>query len=158
ELIAQEHRVTGNIEGYVKSRAQSAGGQCPLLHEGCLNIRQRGIVSLESYFDNLLTEEHTQLATVRAEQAVVTQRTGEIKKYVEWLGKLGTYSERRDNYASELQRIAIDIARLEREITDLTEEVDALKQLPTLIEEAQQANQESKAASERVRGLSGLHN
>ncbi|HCI81841.1 MAG TPA: hypothetical protein DHW02_19370, partial [Ktedonobacter sp.] len=157
ELIAQEHLVRGNIDGYVKSRSQSAGGQCPLLHEGCLNIRQRGIVSLESYFDGLLTKEHEQLDTVRAEQAVITQRENEIKKYVDWFNKLGTYSERRDNYAVDIQRLAIDIARLEREIRDVHEEVNALSQLPALIEEAQRSNQESKDASQRVRELPGLH-
>ena len=51
QLSAQQHRLEGNIEGYVKSRKLSAGGQCPLLHQPCLNIKQDGIVSLESYFD-----------------------------------------------------------------------------------------------------------
>jgi len=49
ELTARQNRLEGNIEGYVKSRSQSAGGQCPLLHETCLNIKGRGLVSLESY-------------------------------------------------------------------------------------------------------------
>src|SRR5260221_157547 len=58
QLSAQQHRLEGNIEGYMKSRRQSAGGQCPLLNQPCLNIIQLGMVSLESYFDGLLAGEH----------------------------------------------------------------------------------------------------
>ena len=50
QLSAQQHRLEGNIEGYVRSRKLSAGGQCPLLHQPCLNIKQDGIVSLEIVF------------------------------------------------------------------------------------------------------------
>ena len=42
QLSAQQHRLEGNIEGFMKSRKLSAGGQCPLLHEPCLNIQTEG--------------------------------------------------------------------------------------------------------------------
>jgi exonuclease SbcC len=74
ELIAKKNRLEGNIEGYLKSRAQSAGGQCPLLNEACLNIRQRGMASLESYFDGLLATEHAQLDLIAQQQLTVELR------------------------------------------------------------------------------------
>ena len=51
QLSAQQHRLEGNIEGFVRSRKLSAGGQCPLLNQPCLNIQKKGIISLELHFD-----------------------------------------------------------------------------------------------------------
>ncbi len=105
QLSAQVYRLEGNIEGYEKSRAQSAGGQCPLLHESCLNIKRLGIVSLESYFENLLTDEQAQLTGIRQQQDTLMEQMGQIKKYADALNKLGQYVERRDMYA---ERFASD--------------------------------------------------
>src|SRR5579875_1381345 len=91
QLDNQKSRLQGNIEAYMDSRAQSAGGQCPLLHESCLNIKQRGIASLESYFDNLLAEEQAQMAEVCKQQNAITERMGQIKKYAEALSKRDQY-------------------------------------------------------------------
>ncbi|GAC1398728.1 MAG: hypothetical protein NVSMB49_07300 [Ktedonobacteraceae bacterium] len=157
ELTARQNRLEGNIEGYVKSRAQSAGGQCPLLHETCLNIKGRGLLSLESYFDSLLTVEHAELETVLQQQQHVTQHEQQIKKHVEALDKLGLYTERRDNHVEQLQSIAIQITRFEREIESLTEELDALKTLDQKMSEAKQGYDESKDADKQVRNLSGLY-
>ncbi len=112
QLSALLYRLEGNIEGYAKSRAQSAGGQCPLLHESCLNIKRLGIVSLESYFENLLTDEHAQLTGIRQQQQQLTEQMGQIKKYADALSKLGQYIERRDMHAEHLQRMANEIASL----------------------------------------------
>src|SRR5262249_51050581 len=49
-LENQRHHLRGNIESYTDSRNRSAGGQCPLLHQACLNIQQQGQLSLEAYF------------------------------------------------------------------------------------------------------------
>ncbi len=157
ELTARQNRLEGNIEGYVKSRAQSAGGQCPLLHETCLNIKGRGLVSLESYFDSLLTVEHAELETVLQQQQQVTQREQEIKKYIEALDKLGLYTERRDNHVEQLQSIAIQITRFERDVEGLTEELDALKTLDQKMSEAKKGYDESKDADKQVRDLPGFY-
>ncbi len=156
-LIAQQNRLEGNIEGYAKSRAQSAGGQCPLLHETCLNIKGRGIVSLESYFDGLLTEEHARLAVVQQEQEAVIKREQQIEKYVEWLSKLGQWTDRRDSQAEQLQRIAIDITKLERDTASLAQDLDDLKLVEQQIGEAKKAYAESKDADLKVRELPGLY-
>ncbi len=50
QVSAERHYLEGNINGYRKSRKQSAGGLCPFLGEQCLNIKQRGEESLEVLF------------------------------------------------------------------------------------------------------------
>ena len=157
QLTVQKSRLEGNIEGYAKSRAQSAGGQCPLLHEGCLNIKQRGTASLEAYFESLLKEEQTQVATVQQQQTTVTERMGQIKKFADALNKLGQYIERRDGLAEQLRRIALDLTRLERDVSTLTEELEALKQIDQQVSATEAAYAESKKADVRARELAGLH-
>ena len=157
ELTARQNRLEGNIEGYVKSRAQSAGGQCPLLHETCLNIKGRGLVSLESYFDGLLTTEHAELESVLQRQQSVSQREQDIKKYVKDLDTLGVHVERRDNAADQLQNIAFQITKLERDIESLTAEMNALAGLDTKMSELKKGYEESKDADNQVRSLPGLY-
>ncbi|HEY4034804.1 MAG TPA: SMC family ATPase [Ktedonobacteraceae bacterium] len=157
QLSTQLHRLEGNIEGYVKSRAQSAGGQCPLLKETCLNIKQRGIVSLESYFDGLLSTEHVEVERLRQQQTTISERMGQIKKYADALNKIGQYTERRDTLAEQLQRHATEITRTEHDIANLTQDLEALKQVEQRMSEAEAAYNESKSADTKVRELSGLY-
>jgi exonuclease SbcC len=157
QLSAQCHRLEGNIEAYTNSRAQSAGGQCPLLQETCLNIKKRGLVSLEFYFDGLLQEEHTQLVTVQQQQSALTEQMGKIKKYFDALNKLGQYINERDTRAEQLQRIALDITRLERDSANLAQDMEALKQVEQQISGAEIAYNESKQADNQVRELTGLY-
>ncbi|MBO0782571.1 MAG: hypothetical protein J2P37_27465, partial [Ktedonobacteraceae bacterium] len=158
ELAAKKYWLEGNIEGYQKSREQSAGGQCPLLHESCLNIKQRGMASLEFYFDNLLQEDHAQLALVSQQQGTVSERMNQVKKYADALNDLGKYVERRDGLAAQLQSIAIDLSRLEHEITTLQQDLAMLDQIEQRVREAEAACNESKQADAKVRKLDGLRN
>ncbi len=157
QLSTQLHRLEGNIEGYVKSRAQSAGGQCPLLKETCLNIKQRGIASLESYFDGLLSTEHTEAERLRQQQATLIEHINQIKKYADALNKIDQYIERRDTLTEQLQRHAIEITRLEHDIANLTQDLEALEQVEQRMSEAEAAYNESKSADTKVRDLSGLY-
>jgi exonuclease SbcC len=156
QLSAQQHRLEGNIEGYMKSRRLSAGGQCPLLHQPCLNIKQIGIVSLESYFDGLLTQEHAQLADLGQQLVVVNDRVSYVRKYADELGKLGQYVDRRDSHVDRLRGVALDITRLEREVTDLGNELEKLKLLDQQIVRAKSERDESEKADQQVRELAGL--
>ncbi len=156
KLTAQQNRLEGNIEGYAKSRAQSAGGQCPLLNESCLNIKQRGLVSLESYFEGLLEQEHAQLVGVGQSQKTVTERMGAIKKYADALNKLEQYRERRDTFAEQAERNGQEIARLQSDIANLLGELDTLQTVEQQLREVEAANNESKNAAARVRDLPGL--
>lgn len=158
QLSAQRHRLEGNIEGYAKSRAQSAGGQCPLLYEACLNIKGRGVASLESYFENLLTEEHARVNQLDRQQGVLTERIERISKYADALNnKLGRYIDARDNWAEHLQRLAREITRLERDISGLTEDLEVLKHVEQQMAERSVAHEESRQADKKVRELAGLY-
>ncbi len=155
-LTARQNRLEGNIEGYSKSRTQSAGGQCPLLHESCLNIKGRGQVSLEAYFSGLLTTEQQELAMVEVQQAGVTQREKQIEKYVEWLSQVGLYSERRESYNEQIESATRSIKQLERDVETILGELDALKAVEEALHDARKSYDESKKADEQVRELPGL--
>jgi DNA repair protein SbcC/Rad50 len=155
QLSAQQHKLEGNIESYQESRRLSAGGQCPLLHQPCLNIKQIGLVSLESYFDGLLAEEHTQFATLTSQLEAISTRTAYVKKHADALEKVGQYVERRDTYVEKLQRLNIDITRLERELQDLEQGLEELKLVDKLILKAKADREESEKADQQVRELDG---
>ena len=155
QLSAQKLKLEGNVEGYQESRRLSAGGQCPLLHQPCLNIKQIGLVSLESYFDSLLAEGHTQLATLTSQLETISTRTAYVKKHADALEKVGQYVERRDTYVEKLQRLNIDITRLERELLDLEQGLEELKLVDKLILKAKTDREESEKADQQVRELEG---
>ena len=156
QFSEQRYRLEGNIEGYIKSRQQSAGGLCPFLHEPCLNIKQRGVISLESYFDGVMAKDEARLADLNEQQRTVSARMNVVKKYAEALDKLGQMVEQRDSYVEYLQRLAIETARLEREVASLVDDLDALKLIDQQITREEAARNESQKADEQVRGLEGL--
>jgi len=156
QLAAQQHRIEGNIEGYMNSRELSAGGQCPLLHQPCMNIKQIGMVSLEAYFDDLLAEEHAQLAILGQQLVATNDRISYVKKYADGLNKLGQYIESRDTLVERLRAVALDITRLEREVVDLEHDLEELKLLDQQIAQAKTERDESKKADQQVRELEGF--
>ena len=156
QFSEQRYRLEGNIEGYARSRQQSAGGLCPFLHEPCLNIKQRGIASLESYFDGLLAEDRSRLDGICQQQNTLSERITFVRKYADALDKLGQYVEQRDNQAEHLQRLAIEIARLERETNAMAQDVEAFKHIDKQIALAEAARTESQKADAEVRELEGL--
>ncbi len=156
ELALRQSQLRGSIDGYSDSRERSAGGQCPLLHQTCLNIKQQGQLSLEAYFDDLLTTEQAQLAMVTGQITHLEQRSANIKKYAEALEKLGQYIERRDGYAEHIERLNVDIRRMEREAQSLQDEWETLKQIEQQIARAKTEQEESRRADQQVRQLAGL--
>lgn len=156
ELALQQRQLQGSIESYSDSRERSVGGQCPLLHQACLNIKQQGQLSLEAYFDGLLSAEQSQLETISRQLVQIDQRSTARKKYAEALEKLGQYVERRDGYAEHLERLNVDLRRLDREVLSLQEEWNELKQIDQEIEVAKAEQEESRRADKQVRQLTGL--
>lgn len=157
QLSAQQHRLEGNIEGYKKYRKLSAGGQCPLLNEACLNIKQRGLVSLEYYFDDLLKTDHAALAGIGQQLAAINERMTDVKKYAVQLDKMGQFVEGRNMYVERLQRLAQDITRLEREVNDLRDDLESFKLIDQAIAKARAELEESRQADQQVRTLDGLY-
>lgn len=156
DLSAQRHRLEGNIDGYRRSRKLSVGGQCPLLHEPCQNIKVRGLVSLEYYFDGEIQRDQETLAGLTQQVATVEKRIGQVKRYADELGKIGFYIEKRDAYAERLRQIATDITRLEREVDDLQATLDEYAQIEQQITQAKADLGESKRADAQVRTLDAL--
>jgi exonuclease SbcC len=157
ELERQRHHLRGNIESYTDARNQSAGGQCPLLHQTCLNLQRQGQLSLEAYFDGLLAEEQAQLAEIEHELAELEERGAEIKKYAEALEKLGQYVEQRDGSAERIERLNVEIRRQEREVSRLQSEWEGLQQIEQEISRAEKLLAESKEADRQTRELPGLY-
>jgi exonuclease SbcC len=157
QLMAQKHHLQGNVEGYARSRAQSAGGQCPLLNESCLNIGQRGIVSLEAYFENLLIEEKHNIEGVTLEQTKILARKDQVKKFADALDKEALYTEKRDGLRESAQRLEQDITRLELDIATLQHDISTIDQLVNQLQQAEKNLQDSKQADKRVRALNGLY-
>src|SRR5437763_4380522 len=156
QFSEQRYKLEGNLEGYARSRRQSAGGLCPFLQEPCLNIKQRGIASLESYFDGLLAEDRGRLDGICQQQKTLSERITFVKKYADALDKLGQYMEQRDNQAEHLQRLALDITRLERETGEIAQDIEAFKHIDKQITLAEAARTESQKADTAVRELEGL--
>jgi exonuclease SbcC len=157
DLIARKNRLEGNIEGYLKSRAQSAGGQCPLLNEACLNIRQRGMASLESYFDDLLATEYAQINLIAQQQLTVELRISQVKKYADALAKIDQYTDRRNIYAKQVQGISYELEHLKQEISALTQTLEQLEDIDQQVVKAERSYKESKDADTKIRELAGLY-
>jgi DNA repair protein SbcC/Rad50 len=156
DLERQEHHLRGNIESYTDSRERSAGGQCPLLHQTCLNIKQQGLVSLETYFDGLLSTEQSQLAEITGQLAQITRRSAGLKKYAEDLNKLGRYADQREGYAEQSAQLEVEIQRQSLEVEDLRAEWELLQHIDQAIEQADALLKESQQADRQTRQLPGL--
>jgi ATPase involved in DNA repair len=155
-LIAQFNRLEGNIEGYERSREQSAGGQCPLLHESCLNVQRHGNGSLEAYFEGLLTTDKAQLTQTRKQQQNLEQHIKKIKPFAEALIKKTLYVEKRDELTQRLQLNINTSEQLQIELAALTQGLEQLTPLEQQLQASNQAWQESKRADQKVRELDAL--
>ncbi len=156
ELDRQQHHLSGNIESYTDSRDRSAGGQCPLLHQTCLNIQQQGQLSLEAYFTGLLVEEQVQLDQIVSQRAQIEERATAIKKYAEALEKLGRFVDQSEGYAEHIERLNVEIRRQEREVEGLQAEWESLQHIDQEISRAEARRLESESADKQTRQLPGL--
>jgi exonuclease SbcC len=156
DLNARINRLKGNIEGYKKWRRQSAGGQCPLLNEACMNIKARGLTSLEFYFDDEIKRDQAEVDELSQQLEAVEKRAAYVKRFADELSKVGIYIEKRDGFAERLRQVALDITHLEREVSDLRASLDALKDIDTQIAQAKSELEESQQADRQVRTLPGL--
>lgn len=156
ELRRQQHHLRGNIESYSDARARSAGGQCPLLHQTCLNIQQQGQLSLEAYFDGLLSEEQAQLEEITRQLTSIEERAAALRKYADALEKLGRYVDQSEGYAEHLERLNVEIRRQEREVESLQAEWEGLQRIDQEISRALKLRDESQNALRQTRQLDGL--
>ncbi len=158
ELESQLHHLHGNIEGYTDSLQRSAGGQCPLLHQACLNIQRQGQLSLEDYFSGLLTQEQGQLDALNQEVAQLVGRSTGLKKYADALLKVPQYLDQRESLSERTERLNGEIQRQEGEVESLAAEWQALQSLDQEIAQVQALHLKSKDAAKKTSQLTGLYN
>ncbi|HEY0756128.1 MAG TPA: SMC family ATPase [Ktedonobacteraceae bacterium] len=156
-LENQQHHLRGNIESYADSRSRSAGGQCPLLHQTCLNIQQQGQLSLEAYFDGVLIQEQEHLTSLEQQLTLMAEQGSALRKHAEGLEKLGQYIEQRDGNAERIERLNVEMRRMERDAERLRNEWEGFQQIDQEISRARILHAESESADRLTRQLPGFY-
>ncbi|RAQ97265.1 AAA family ATPase [Thermogemmatispora tikiterensis] len=156
QLTARRYRLEGNIDGYRESYNRSRGGLCPLLHEPCLNIRQKGLASLESYFEQLIAGDEAQLVDLRHQQQELEEQIARLTVYAQEYERLGHYRAQQSECAERLRQLAGELLRLQRDVDGLRQDLAELQNLGQEIAQAEQARRESELADQRVRALPAL--
>ncbi|WP_376797155.1 hypothetical protein [Thermogemmatispora sp.] len=156
QLTAQRYRLEANIDGYRESYSRSRGGLCPLLHEPCLNIRQKGLASLESYFEQLIAQDEAQLAALREQQQRLEEQVASLTAYAQEYERLGHYRAQQAECVERLRQLAGELLRLQRDVDGLQQELAELENLGQEIAQAEEEKRRSEMADQRVRALPGL--
>lgn len=156
ELEHQLHHLLGNIESNTDARQRSAGGQCPLLHQTCLNIQQQGQLSLEAYFDDVLAREQTELNSLRHQLAESEARASSIKKYADALERRDRYVDHQEHNAERAEHLQRELLRQESEVERLQLEWASFQQIDQEIVQAKALFTESQKADQQTRQLPGL--
>jgi exonuclease SbcC len=156
ELCQQVMLLQGNIKRHNESKLQSAGGHCPFLREPCLNIQQKGLSSLETYFDRLIARDQAALAPLEGKQVGLEKQVQDVrlkKSYVDRLDEFEQYLSEAQERQEKLRGEAKRLAGRERE---LVEQLDAADESAQRLTEAQALLQSSDEADKQVRTLEGL--
>jgi exonuclease SbcC len=102
-LRSEADRLRAALDQHEESKAQSVGGRCPFLREPCLNIRQRGLSSLDAYFDQMIARDTAALARQRTQMAALEPELERARQAAQWYARLEDYQER---HAQDAQRLA----------------------------------------------------
>jgi DNA repair protein SbcC/Rad50 len=154
-LRGESDRLQAMIAHHEESRAQSIGGQCPFLREPCLNIRQRGMSSLDTYFDQLIERDAAALVAAQERIQAVQPDLQRAREAAQWYARLEEYQER---HAQEVQQLAEQDERLvalTAERDELTASLRAIGR-PEELHEAQALLDLSDQADRRLRELGPL--
>jgi exonuclease SbcC len=161
-LEADHERLRAEVEGlraavtqHEESKAQSLGGQCPFLREPCLNIRQRGLASLDAYFDRLIARDTASLTQLRAELEGLDPDLASARQAAQWYARLDEYQERHAQDAQRLAELDERVATLTTERTELGASLAALGSEEEL-QTAQALLDRSDHADRRLRELGPL--
>lgn len=139
-------RLRAALAQHRESRAQSAGGNCPFLREPCLNIRQRGQSSLESYFDGLIARDEAAAARLDERLAALAPKLDRAREAASYYERLEEYRERHTTAAQELAALDEQCATGAQERDSLTSSLaglgdgDALRAAQALLARSQEAD------------------
>ncbi|MGO8949089.1 MAG: AAA family ATPase [Ktedonobacterales bacterium] len=148
----QVRRIETRRDQHERSSQASVGGNCPFLHEPCLNIQRKGVRSLGSYFDRLIAEEDDALVTTRNQLAQAEgkrNRAREVRKYY----------DRLDVYEQQLSSTTEQRVAAEKRLVELAAEQQEIEYLDRTspgesdLAEAQKLFKESDDADKQLREL-----
>jgi DNA repair protein SbcC/Rad50 len=125
-LQTEARRLQAMIDHHTESRAQSVGGHCPFLREPCQNIRQRGLQSLETYFDRLIQQDSSTLAPIAEQVESVAAQLERAREAARWYERLDMYREQQTREAQQLAELDERLASLNAERDDLNASMDGL--------------------------------
>jgi exonuclease SbcC len=155
ELVAQVEGLRATLRQHHEARAQSAGGHCPFLREPCLNIQQRGQVSLESYFDGLIARDDARLIKASAAVEGLAPELARAREAAQWCGKIKEYEERQEQDALAINEHEQRRAKLDAERATITGSLEGLGSDDEL-SAAQALVERSDEADRRLRELQPL--
>ncbi len=156
ELRQQVMLLTGNIKRHNESKLQSAGGQCPFLKEPCLNIRQKGLLSLETYFDGLIERDQKALAPLEAREADLDRQVQDVRLKKSYVDRLDEYEQRLLEAQEQQERLHQDMQRLKAHERELVTQLRATSKSAAQLPEAQALLKRSDDADKEMRSLAGL--
>jgi exonuclease SbcC len=154
-----DQRVIGlrtNIKRHNESKLQSAGGQCPFLHEPCLNIQRRGQSSLESYFEKLMERDQAALVPLVAEREEVEKQMQEVRLIKSYVDRLPEYEQRLRDVLEQQEALAQDVALLAGQERELAAKLRGGEAQMQRLAEVQKLLEQSDEADKQVRLLEGL--
>lgn len=125
-LRTEAERLRATIAQHRESRAQSVGGQCPFLREPCQNIRQRGMQSLEAYFDGIIQRDTATLTPVQQRLTVLVPDVERARLAAQYYTRLDEYRDRHNQDAQQLAELDERLAELVAEQAELTGSIAAL--------------------------------
>ncbi|HEX9056979.1 MAG TPA: SMC family ATPase [Ktedonobacterales bacterium] len=156
-LLEEAARLRATIDHHRESRAQSAGGQCPFLREPCLNIQQRGLRSLDVYFDQLIQQDTDTLAPVQQRLARLGSELEQARKAAQYYARLDDYKEKHEQYTQQRAELDERVKSLQGESTSVEQSLVALGGEDEL-DEARAVLERSVAADRLLQELGPLRN
>jgi exonuclease SbcC len=156
DLRQQVILLIGNIKRHNESKLQSAGGYCPFLKEPCLNIRQKGLLSLEAYFDGLIARDQAALGPLETKQAELERQVQEVRTKKSYVDRLPDYERYLREAQERQEQVREDAQRLKARERELVALLSAARKSAERLPEAQALWQQSDEADKEVRALAGL--
>ncbi len=156
ELRQQVMLLTGNIKRHHESKLQSAGGQCPFLKEPCLNIRQKGLLSLETYFDGLIARDQAALAPLEAKEATLDQQVQDVRLKKSYVDRLDDYEQALRDAQNQQEYLRQETQRHQARERELVTFLSAASKSAARLPEAQALLKRSDEGDKQVRALAGL--
>jgi exonuclease SbcC len=146
----------GNIKRHNESKLQSAGGHCPFLREPCLNIQQKGLASLETYFDELIVRDQKALGPLERKQAELDWQVQDVRLKKSYVDRLDEFEQRLREAQEEQERLCQETERLSARERELVALIGAASKSEQRLTEMQALLKQSDEADRQVRALDGL--